>query len=156
MTFYLEAMASDATRLIPPSGKRWREMGRLGEQAERLGAVLDTDAIAAMRRSELALVSMGQVFTGIRNKVAVALAPSLEAMANAFVALASPTSPLSQAFDAVLANLDRLAIYAGTFATFLAGRWVAAMAAAALSVRGAGHGGWCFCVGRSFAPGSAR
>jgi hypothetical protein len=136
MTFYLEAMASDATRLIPLLQNGGAEMGRLGEQAERLGAVLDTDAIAAMRRSELALVSMGQVFTGIRNKVAVALAPSLEAMADAFVALASSTSPVSRAFDAVLANLDRLVIYAGTFATFLAGRWVAGMAAAALSVRG--------------------
>jgi ABC-type transporter Mla subunit MlaD len=89
-----------------------------------------------MRRSELALVSIGQVFTGVRNRIAVALAPTLEAAANAFVALASSTSPLSRAFDAVLANLDRLMIYAGTFASFLAGRWVAAMAAAALSVRG--------------------
>jgi len=140
MTFYLEAMASDATRLIPLLQNGGAEMGRLGEQAAQLGAVLDSDAIAAMRRSELALVSMGQVFTGIRNKVAVALAPSLEAMANAFVALASSTSPLSRGFDAVLANLDRLAIYAGTFATFLAGRWVAAMAAAALSVRGLATG----------------
>ena len=140
MTFYLEAMASDATRLIPLLANGGAEMGRLGEQAQRLGAVLDTDAIAAMRRSELALVSMGQVFTGIRNKVAVTLAPSLEAMANAFVALASSTNPVTRAFDAVLANLDRLAIYAGTFATFLAGRWVAAMAAAALSVRGLATG----------------
>jgi hypothetical protein len=140
MTFYLEAMASDATRLIPLLQNGGAEMGRLGEQAQRLGAVLDADAIAAMRRSELALVSMGQVFTGIRNKVAVALAPSLEAMANAFVALASSTSPLSRAFDTVLANLDRLAIYAGTFATFLASRWVAAMAAAAISLRGLATG----------------
>ncbi len=140
MTFYLEAMASDATRLIPLLANGGAEMGRLGEQAQALGAVLDTDAIAAMRRSELALVSMGQVFTGIRNKVAVALRPSLEAMANAFVALASSTNPVTRAFDAVLANLDRLAIYAGTFATFLAGRWVAAMAAAALSVRGLATG----------------
>ena len=136
MTFYLEAMASDATRLIPLLANGGAEMGRLGAQAERLGAVLDSDAIAAMRRSELALVSMGQVFTGIRNKVAVALAPSLEVLANAFVALASSTSPLSRAFDTVLANLDRLAIYAGTFATFLVGRWIAAMAAAGISVRG--------------------
>ena len=36
----------------------------------------------------------------------------------------------------MLTNLDRLAIYAGTFSSFVAGRWVAAMAAAALSVRG--------------------
>jgi hypothetical protein len=136
MTFYLEAMASDATRLIPLLQNGGAEMTRLGAQAQRLGAVLDADAIAAMRRSELALVSIGQVFTGVRNRIAVALAPSLEAVANAFVALASSTSPISRAFDAVLANLDRLAIYAGTFATFLTGRWVAAMAVAALSVRG--------------------
>ncbi|MEN8677620.1 MAG: phage tail tape measure C-terminal domain-containing protein [Alteriqipengyuania sp.] len=136
MTFYLEAMASDATRLIPLLQNGGVEMTRLGDQAQRLGAVLDADAIAAMRRSELALVSIGQVFTGVRNRIAVALAPTLEAAANAFVALASSSSPISRAFDAVLANLDRLAIYAGTFATFLAGRWVAAMAAAALSVRG--------------------
>ena len=136
MTFYLEAMASDTTRLIPLLQNGGAEMTRLGAQAQALGAVLDADAIAAMRRSELALVSIGQVLTGVRNRIAVALAPSLEAVANAFVALASSTSPISRAFDAVLANLDRLAIYAGTFATFLAGRWVAAMAAAALSVRG--------------------
>jgi hypothetical protein len=136
MTFYLEAMASDATRLIPLLQNGGAEMTRLGAQAQALGAVLDADAIAAMRRSELALVSIGQVFTGVRNRIAVALALSLEAVANAFVALASSTSPISRAFDAVLANLDRLAIYAGTFATFLAGRWAAGMAAAALSVRG--------------------
>jgi lambda family phage tail tape measure protein len=136
MTFYLEAMASDTTRLIPLLQNGGAEMTRLGAQAQALGAVLDADAIAAMRRSELALVSIGQVFTGVRNRIAVALAPSLEAVANAFVALASSTSPISRAFDAVLTNLDRLAIYAGSFATFLAGRWVAAMAVAALSVRG--------------------
>jgi hypothetical protein len=136
MTFYLEAMASDTTRLIPLLQNGGAEMTRLGAQAQALGAVLDADAIAAMRRSELALVSIGQVFTGVRNRIAVAIAPSLEAVANAFVALASSTSPISRAFDAVLANLDRLAIYAGTFASFLAGRWVAAMAVAALSVRG--------------------
>ena len=136
MTFYLEAMASDATRLIPLLQNGGAEMTRLGAQAQALGAVLDADAIAAMRRSELALVSIGQVFTGVRNRIAVALAPTLEAAATAFVALASSTSPIAQAFDAVLANLDRLAVYAGTFAAFFAGRWVAAMAAATLSVRG--------------------
>ena len=136
MTFYLEAMASDTTRLIPLLQNGGAEMTRLGAQAQALGAVLDADAISAMRRSELALVSIGQVFAGVRNRIAVALAPSLEAAANAFVALASSTSPISRGFDAVLSNLDRLAIYASTFASFLAGRWATAMAAAALSVRG--------------------
>lgn len=136
MTFYLEAMASDATRLIPLLQNGGLEMTRLGAQAQDLGAVLDSDAIAAMRRSELALVSLAQVFTGVRNRIAVALAPTLEAAATAFVAFASGTSPMRQAFEMLLQNLDRLAIYAGTFVTFLTGRWVAAMTAAALSVRG--------------------
>lgn len=135
MTFYLEALASDATKLVPLLQNGGAEMSRLGAQAQDLGAVLDSKAIAALKRSELAMLSIGQVFTGVRNRIAVAFAPTLEAVANAFVALASSTSPLSRAFEAVLANLDHLAIYAGTFATFLAGRWVAAMAVAALSVR---------------------
>lgn len=97
MTFYLEAMASDTTRLIPLLQNGGAEMTRLGAQAQALGAVLDADAIAAMRRSELALVSIGQVFTGVRNRIAVALAPSLEAVANAFVALASSTSRAPEA-----------------------------------------------------------
>jgi hypothetical protein len=98
-------MASDTTRLIPLLQNGGAEMTRLGAQAQALGAVLDADAIAAMRRSELALVSIGQVFTGVRNKIAVALAPSLEAVANAFVALASSTSPISRAFDTLLVVL---------------------------------------------------
>jgi hypothetical protein len=69
MTFYLEAMASDTTRLIPLLQNGGAEMTRLGAQAQALGAILDADAIAAMRRSELALVSIGQVFTGVRNRL---------------------------------------------------------------------------------------
>ena len=45
MTFYLEAMASDATRLLPLLRNGGAEMARLGEQASDLGAVLDGDAL---------------------------------------------------------------------------------------------------------------
>ena len=124
MTFYLEAMASDATRLIPLLQNGGAEMGRLGAQAQALGAVLDADAIAAMRRSELALVSMAQVFTGLRNKVAVALAPALEAAANALVAAAGATGPLGRAFKTLTDTLGRLFTYAGTFVGLMAGKWV--------------------------------
>ena len=47
MTFYLEAMASDTTRLIPLLRNGGAEMTRLGAQAQALGAVLDADAITA-------------------------------------------------------------------------------------------------------------
>jgi len=136
MTFYLEAMASDATRLLPLLRNGGAEMARLGDQAADLGAVLDTDAIEALRRTQVALGTLSLVFEGLRNRIAVAVAPSLEALANAFVALASDGGILRSAIDALIGNLGRLATYAATFAAVIAGRWVAGLAAAALSVRG--------------------
>ena len=136
MTFYLEAMASDATRLLPLLRNGGAEMERLGSQAEDLGAVLDTGAIQALQRTQIALVGVGQVFEGIRNRIGVALAPAVEAMANAFVSLASEGGALRIALDALTGNIGRLAAYAATFAAFVAGRWVAGLAVAAVSVRG--------------------
>ena len=136
MTFYLEAMASDATRLLPLLRNGGAEMARLGDQAADLGAVLDTDAIEALRRTQVALGTLSLVFEGLRNRIAVAVAPSLEALANAFVALASDGGVLRTAINALIGNLGRLATYAATFAAVMAGRWVAGLAAAALSVRG--------------------
>ena len=136
MTFYLEAMASDATRLLPLLRDGGAEMARLGEQAAGLGAVLDGKAMQALRRTQLALETVSLVFEGLRNRIAVAVAPAVEALANAFVALASDGGILRTAIDALLGNFGRLASYAVTFATVMAGRWVAGLAAAALSVRG--------------------
>jgi len=136
MTFYLEAMASDATRLIPLLASGGAEMTRLGERAAGFGTVLDREALAALRRTEIALIGVGQVFQGMRVQIGAALAPVVTAMAEAFLRLAETGGPINRAFTAVLDNLTRLGTYAATFAAFLAGRWVAGMAAAALSVRG--------------------
>ena len=136
MTFYLEAMASDATRLIPLLRNGGAEMARLGDQAASFGTVLDGKALEALRRTQLALGTVSLVFDGLRNRIAVAVAPTIEALANAFVALASDGGILRIAIDTLTGNLGRLASYAATFATLMAGRWVAGLAAAALSVRG--------------------
>jgi lambda family phage tail tape measure protein len=50
--------------------------------------------------------------------------------------VASRTGPLGIAIRGLFDNIGRLTTYATTFATLLAGRWVAGMAAAAISVRG--------------------
>ena len=136
MTFHLEAMASDATRLLPLLRRGGAEMARLGDQAAGLGAVLDGDALEALRRTQAALGSVLLVFEGLRNRIAVAVAPTVEALAKAFVTLASEGGILRTAIDALVGNLGRLASYAATFAAVMAGRWVVGVAAAALSVRG--------------------
>ncbi len=136
MTFYMEAMASDATLLLPLLRNNGAAMQALGDRAEGLGAVLDQKAIAAMRRTHVALIGVEQVFEGMRNQIAAALAPSIEALANGFVAAASTGGVINRALSLVLGNMERLATYAGTFVAFMAGRWVVGLAAAALSVQG--------------------
>lgn len=136
MTFYLEAMASDATRLIPLLQNGGAEMTRLGERAEGLGVVLDQRTLTALRRTQVALVGVGQVFEGMRNQIGAALAPAVTALAEGFVRLAETGGPINRAFTTVLENLGRITTYAGTFATLMSGRWVAGLAAAALSVKG--------------------
>ena len=136
MTFHLEAMASDATRLLPLLRDGGAEMQRLGDRAADLGAVLDADALKALQRTEVALDTMSLVMEGLRNRIAVAAAPAVEAFASALVSLASAGGIVRTAIDRVIGNLGRLATYAATAAAFFAGRWVAGMVAAAVSVRG--------------------
>jgi len=93
----------------------------------------DADQIA---RTNDAISRLGLIWRGLSNQLAVAAAPALEAVANAMAAVASRTGPLGIAIRGLFDNIGRLTTYAATFAAFLAGRWVAGMAAAALSVRG--------------------
>jgi hypothetical protein len=136
MTFYLEAMASDATRLLPLLRDGGAEMTRFGDQARSVGAILDGEALSSLRQTQIALGSLGMVFDGIRNQIAVAVAPAVTWLAEAFVVLASEGGALRTALDALGENLGRMASYAAAFASIMAGRWVAGFAAAALSVRG--------------------
>jgi hypothetical protein len=93
----------------------------------------DADQI---ERTNDAISRLGLIWRGLSNQLAVAAAPALEAVANAMAAIASRTGPLGIAIRGLFDNIGRLTTYAATFAAFLAGRWVAGMAAAALSVRG--------------------
>jgi hypothetical protein len=54
--------------------------------------------------------------------------------------MARSTGPVGIAITALLNNMGRLTTYAATFAAVKAGRWVAGLAAAALSVRGLATG----------------
>jgi hypothetical protein len=55
---------------------------------------------------------------------------------NAMAAVARTTGPLGIAIRTLFENIGRLTTYAATFAALMAGRWVAGLVAAAVSVRG--------------------
>jgi hypothetical protein len=100
------------------------------------GVVVSDQDAAQIERTNDAISRLGLVWRGLSNQLAVAAAPALEAVADAMAVVANRTGPLGSAIRGLFDNIGRLITYAGTFATFLAGRWVASFAVAALSVRG--------------------
>jgi hypothetical protein len=133
MTFYLEAMASDTTALLPLLRNNGTEMSRLAAQAADLGVVMDRKTLTGLNRSRLAFLAMGQAMAGLGNRVGAALAPVLESLAKSFTRLASVTSPVGRALDLLLSNLDRIAIYGATAASVFGTKLALGMATAAVA-----------------------
>ncbi|SLN61592.1 Lambda phage tail tape-measure protein (Tape_meas_lam_C) [Roseovarius gaetbuli] len=106
------------------------------EDVLAFGVVVSEADADQIERTNDAISRLGLIWRGVSNQLAVAAAPALEAVANAMAAIASRTGPLGIAISALFDNIGRLISIAATFATLLAGRWVAGLAAAALSVRG--------------------
>lgn len=106
------------------------------EDLRAFGVVVSEADADQIERSNDALSRLGLIWRGLSNQLAVAAAPALEAAADALAAVAQTTGPLGLALRGVIENLGRLGAYAGSLAAFLAGRWVAGLAVAALSVRG--------------------
>ncbi|NGQ93264.1 phage tail tape measure protein [Rhodobacter sp. HX-7-19] len=100
------------------------------------GVAVSASDAAQIERTGDALARLSLIGVGLTNRLTAAVAPALEAVANALADMARATGPVGIAITALFDNLGRLATYATTFAAVMAGRWVAGLAAAALSVRG--------------------
>ncbi|WP_210880142.1 phage tail tape measure C-terminal domain-containing protein [Roseovarius autotrophicus] len=100
------------------------------------GVVVSEADASQIQRTNDAISRLGLIWRGVSNQLAVAAAPTLEAVANALAAVARTSGPLGTAIKALFDNIGRLTSIAATFAGVMAGRWVAGLAAAALSVRG--------------------
>jgi lambda family phage tail tape measure protein len=139
MTFYLEAMASDATLLLPLLRDGGAEMERLGNKATSLGAVLSGSSIAAMRETRAAMAEIGLAAQGIRNQIAEAALPAVQAFAKGLSSATSEGGALNKAVKLIFGNLDRLATYVATAAAGFGTYLVAGLTASAVvAVRTAG------------------
>lgn len=78
MTFYMEAIASDASALIPLLRDNGKEMKALGDEAERTGNVfseMDFQQLESVRRGMDELTGAA---TGMKNEVVMAAIPAIE------------------------------------------------------------------------------
>lgn len=106
------------------------------QDVQDFGVAVSASDAAQIERTGDAIAKLSLIWLGLTNRLTAAVAPALEKVANALADMARGAGPIGGAITAVFDNLARLATYAATFAAFMAGRWVAGLAVAALSVRG--------------------
>lgn len=77
MTFYMEAIANDATLLVPLLRNGGEGFKYLGEQAAAAGAIMDEKTIGSARELEAATWLVEQSAMGLKNQLVQALLPTL-------------------------------------------------------------------------------
>jgi hypothetical protein len=77
MTFYLEAMASDTTALIPLLANGGAAFKSLGDEAAAAGAIMGKDAIDASQNFSDAFRRMQDALVGLRDRFSVTLMPAM-------------------------------------------------------------------------------
>lgn len=105
MTFYMEAMASDSTRLIPLLRNNGEQMSQFADQADRLGVVLsevDSGKIedANVAISQAASVLQGRMMTSIAD-----LSPVLTQMAEQFITLSQESEDFGNVTESVFSGI---------------------------------------------------
>lgn len=106
MVFYMEAIASDSTMLLPLLRENGAEFTRLGDAAERAGAIMGDDALNAAKAYKDASIELDNAMKGIRAEVMGQLIPALTAMNDQ---LANP-----QVQQGIKRTIDLLASMAST------------------------------------------
>lgn len=109
MTFYLEAMASDATALVPLLRNNGAELNRLADAAERVGAVLSEETIAQLNAAKQSLFEIQAATTGFGNELVAAVAPALATAAAALAEMSGEGGPVAEAIDRIAASFGALA-----------------------------------------------
>lgn len=88
MTFFMEAIASDATALVPLLRNGSSELARFGDEAESLGLVLSDIDIATLQRTKKAFSDIGAIVESVKVQVGAGLAPYFTEVTERITAMA--------------------------------------------------------------------
>lgn len=82
MVFYMEAIASDATALLPLLRNNGLEMKRLGDAAKASGAVMSQATADSLNRAKASIAEMRTAFAGVGQSIIAQVAPAVEQAAS--------------------------------------------------------------------------
>ncbi|CAM4349208.1 phage tail tape measure protein [Pluralibacter gergoviae] len=127
MTFYMEAIANDATALIPMFQNGGKAIGEMSAMAEKLGLILDEKTIRSAQELETVGWLASSAMQGLKTQIAAGLMPTISDLTSEvieFSAKGIDLSAVSQTLEGWLKNVAKAAVtVAGAFAA--AGRAVA-------------------------------
>lgn len=114
MTFFLEAIANDATLLAPLLRNGAKEMRGLADEAESLGLILSEETIAGAKQFNDDLDLLGRVVGGVGQEIAADLLPHLLELTDTLrdpktiEAAKSLASGLVAAFNSVISGAEKM------------------------------------------------
>lgn len=113
MVFYMEAIASDSTRLLPLLSGNGRAMQQFANEADKLGIVLSNFDMQQLEVANEQLNVAFQVMGGIRNEIAVQLSPLVVGLANTFLEASQNAGDMSANVSAGLRGVAKAVTYVG-------------------------------------------
>lgn len=113
MVFYMEAMSSESSRLLPLLMNNGQALREAGDAAQRLGAILSEETLEQLRSARESMVEVEQAFVGFGNQIVTAVAPALAVFADELAdvltnneEVRSAVSSLASAFGSLTASLS--------------------------------------------------
>jgi len=85
MVFYMEAIASDSTLLLPLLKQNGKAYNEIAAEAQKFGQIIDDDVIKANKALNQDLMRLGAAFEGLKNRALAPIIPALQAMADSLL-----------------------------------------------------------------------
>lgn len=104
MVFYMEAIASDSTLLLPLLQDGGKALAEYGDSALRMGKILDEEAVAAARNFDNAMKDVSDSVDGAKTQMVVGLAPAMIEVAASISSLIQDLPRLTEKFGPYLAG----------------------------------------------------
>lgn len=110
LVFYLEAIASDSSLLLPLLRDNGRALGEFGDKAEALGAILNQETIDAAKQAKIQFDQFGLALNGIKNRIVAEVLPNLISLQKELFGTVEDTAKLSEISEVASTGMKLLGV----------------------------------------------
>jgi len=124
MTFYMEAIANDATLLAPLLDNNAEKLKEYAKQAHDLGVIMSTEAMESTKEFNTALGTIQSTLQGVMTRMAAQAAPALTDLANRFLTFAVDSKEgIDDSIKSIIGIFESLFSIVGEIFNTIGGIW---------------------------------